>query len=206
MKSRSVSKLVGSDRRAEGGRDLSRGCARILLEARHMISPARCALLGCIALTGCGAARDAAVTSFRILDAPANYVRQRIAGPETTTTTTTTTQTSESSDVVTPGRPITPQPGAQRRASTRNRSASSSGSTSRSSQTETTGPARVPAPSATPRPAASQTTQFPTARPVAGRPGYVYSIDPKGGIVDVTGYKSGDKAKDPYTQQIFIVP
>jgi hypothetical protein len=41
---------------------------------------------------------------------------------------------------------------------------------------------------------------------VPGRPGYVYSTDPNGGIVDVTGYKSGDKAKDPYTQQIFIVP
>jgi len=25
-------------------------------------------------------------------------------------------------------------------------------------------------------------------------------------MIDVTGYKSGDKAKDPYTKQIFIVP
>ncbi len=61
-------------------------------------------------------------------------------------------------------------------------------------------------PTATPRPKAVATQQFPTAKPVPGKPGYVYSIDPKGGIVDVTGYKSGDKAKDPYTQQIFVVP
>ncbi len=53
---------------------------------------------------------------------------------------------------------------------------------------------------------AAPTAQFPTAKPVPGKPGYVYSIDPKGGIVDVTGYKPGDKAKDPYTQQVFIVP
>jgi hypothetical protein len=41
---------------------------------------------------------------------------------------------------------------------------------------------------------------------VPGRPGYVYSLDPNGGMIDVTGYKPGDKAKDPYTKQIFIVP
>ncbi|MEO5719955.1 MAG: hypothetical protein ABIR71_00610 [Chthoniobacterales bacterium] len=61
-----------------------------------------------------------------------------------------------------------------------------------------------PAIASTPRPKSA--TQFPTAKPVPGKPGYVYSVDPKGGIVDVTGYKAGDKAKDPYTQQIFIVP
>jgi hypothetical protein len=41
---------------------------------------------------------------------------------------------------------------------------------------------------------------------VPGKPGFVYSIDSNGGMVDVTGYKSGDKAKDPYTHQVFIVP
>jgi hypothetical protein len=50
------------------------------------------------------------------------------------------------------------------------------------------------------------TTDFPIARPVPGRPGFVYSLDPNGGIVDVNGYKPGDKAKDPYTKQIFVVP
>jgi hypothetical protein len=67
--------------------------------------------------------------------------------------------------------------------------------------------ATQPRPSPTPRPPSTRPTQqFPIARPVPGKPGYVYSVDPKGGIVDVTGYNPGDKAKDPYTQQIFIVP
>ncbi|HTG44742.1 MAG TPA: hypothetical protein VK633_09445, partial [Verrucomicrobiae bacterium] len=51
---------------------------------------------------GCGTARHVAVTSFRVLDAPANYVRRHLDDRETTTTTTVTTQTS---DVATPGRP-----------------------------------------------------------------------------------------------------
>lgn len=50
------------------------------------------------------------------------------------------------------------------------------------------------------------TLNYPTAKPVPGKPGYVYSIDPKGGMIDVTGYNSGDKAKDPYSNEIFIVP
>jgi hypothetical protein len=62
---------------------------------------------------------------------------------------------------------------------------------------------RPPTAAARPTPAP---TNFPTARPVPGRPGFVYSLDPNGGIVDVNGYKPGDKAKDPYTKQIFIVP
>ena len=30
--------------------------------------------------------------------------------------------------------------------------------------------------------------------------------DPNGGYVDVTGYQSGSKVKDPYSQKIFLVP
>src|SRR5947207_6698903 len=53
----------------------------------------RTLLLGTLVLAGCHTAHDVAVTSFRVIDAPANYVRRRIdgsSGPETTTTTTTT--------------------------------------------------------------------------------------------------------------------
>lgn len=164
-----------------------------------MTSAARLLLVSGIILTGCGTAKKAAVSTFRVLDAPARYVRERIdPAPATTTTTTTTTETS---DVVTPGRPVTSTPPPVQRNVTQNRTAGASGRSSSSPSarsTATAGP-RTGASSAPP-------TQFPTARPVPGRPGYVYSVDPKGGIVDVTGYKSGDKAKDPYTQQIFIVP
>jgi hypothetical protein len=171
---------------------------------------ARLLLLAALIFTGCGrtreVARSAAVTTFRVIDAPANYVRRKIdaqeeaeAAPITTTTTTTTTGdvTVGSSDVVTPGRPVPPRTRVV---------------TNTPANPGTTVPAPTPrvrrdtttaAPQPQPTPAASD---FPTARPVPGKPGFVYSIAPDGGIVDVTGYKSGDKAKDPYTKQIFIVP
>ena len=170
----------------------------------HMVSVARLILLLTIVFTGCTrtrqAARDVAVTTFRVIDAPANYVRRKIDEEEGVgTTTTTTVQQTEvgSSDVVTPGRPVPPR---------------------REVVTTTTPPpnTRNVAPGPTPRPPRRETvtapttpapqTDFPTARPVPGKPGFVYSISPEGGIVDVTGYKAGDKAKDPYTKQIFIVP
>ena len=48
---------------------------------------------------------------------------------------------------------------------------------------------------------------LPTARPVPGRTGYVYSpYSPNSGYVDVTGLASGSQAKDPYTGRIFVVP
>ena len=170
----------------------SRGCPKNRLDA-HMRLSARLLILTGLILAGCGTARDVAVNSFRVLDAPANFVRRRLDSP-VTTTTTTTVETARVSDVSTPGRPVTAPPPA-----TINRRPVRTTASSPTARTK-------PAPSATPRPKPTHTTQFPTAKPVPGKPGYVYSIDPKGGIVDVTGYKPGDKAKDPYTQQIFIVP
>ncbi len=62
-------------------------------------------------------------------------------------------------------------------------------------------------PSATPAARSSTTADFPVAKPVPGKPGYVFSpFDPAGGYVDVTGYQSGAKVKDPYSQKIFLVP
>ena len=173
-----------------------------------MRSPAFLALAFAFGLGGCTTARHVAESSFRIIDAPANYIRRHIDNDETTTTTVT-----QSSDVVTPGRAVTgpppPPPVAttQRRSSVRTQSADASvQNANRTARTTTTASPRTSAPSVPPRPSSPQTAQFPTAKPVPGKPGYVYSVDPQGGIVDVTGYKSGDKAKDPYTQQIFIVP
>ena len=154
-----------------------------------MTAIARCFALLCLVLTGCTTAKKVAVSSFRVVDAPARYVRDRIDPPVTTATTTTQT-----SDVANPGHPIaTPTPAANARSTTAKRPASSA-ATAPSTSTSAT-PRNPPAPST-----------FPTARAVPGRPGYVYSLDPNGGIVDVTGYKSGDKAKDPYTKQVFIIP
>src|SRR6059036_192363 len=48
---------------------------------------------------------------------------------------------------------------------------------------------------------------FPTAKAVPGKPGYVFSpFDASGRYIDVSGYPSGSRAKDPWTDKIFIVP
>ena len=170
-----------------------------------MISSARFLVLLCLLLAGCGTAKKAAVTTFRVVDAPARYVRDRIDPPETTTTTTTV-----ESDVVNPGHLIATPTAPPTTASARVATTGSNTSTARPQRPLGSSGAAgtaVPRPvsSGTPRPAPAP-VDFPTARPVPGRPGFVYSLDPNGGIVDVNGYKSGDKAKDPYTKQIFIVP
>lgn len=165
-----------------------------------MMSAARLLVFGTLLLAGCRTARNVAVTTFHVVDAPAKYIRDRLDNGESTTTTTTTT--TEVSDVSNPGQPVNSPPPKVAHHQTTTRSTSSSAESSK--RTETTTPPRKSVTSA-PRSSPAPTT-FPTAKPVPGKPGYVYSIDPKGGIVDVTGYKPGDKAKDPYTKQIFIVP
>jgi hypothetical protein len=47
---------------------------------------------------------------------------------------------------------------------------------------------------------------FPTATRVPNKPGFVFSPSDPSKYVDVSGYPSGSKAKDPYSGKIFIVP
>jgi len=191
---------------------LSPSSAKLGKTAR-MTSVARLLVPVLIVLTGCGGARekarDVAVTTFRVIDTPARYVRNRIDESEGQTTTTTTTETA-TSDVVTPGRPVAPAP--QRPVTPPARTTTAATATT------------SPAPRATPRPTASGTAsasqrqastppapagtpaaEFPTAKAVPDKPGFVLSPY-DGAFVDVTGFKSGDKARDPKTRQIFIVP
>jgi hypothetical protein len=161
-------------------------------------------LLGLVVLTGCRAAHDVAVTSFRVLDAPANYVRRHIDRQTETTTTTTTTATSDS--VTTPGRTVTPATtNTQQRTTT-----AQTGPRTKPSPSPKSSPATVTEkskPSPSPSHSSSAQSQLPTAKPVPGKPGYVFSpFDPGGGYVDVTGYSSGQKVKDPYSGKIFLVP
>ncbi len=58
-----------------------------------------------LSFAGCRTAKDVAVTSFRVIDAPAHYIRRHI-DEEPGTATTTTTTTTYQSDAVTPGTPI----------------------------------------------------------------------------------------------------
>jgi hypothetical protein len=69
-----------------------------------------------------------------------------------------------------------------------------------------TQPSPTSTPRATPRVTTNE-TQFPVAKPVPGKPGFVYSpCESNGTMIDVTGYSSGQKVKDPGTNKIFIVP
>jgi len=58
----------------------------------------------------------------------------------------------------------------------------------------------------TPSPRAQTAVHFPTAKPVPNKPGYVFSPSDPSKYVDVTGYPSGSKVKDPYSGKIFLVP
>ena len=170
----------------------------------HLSHAIRLLMLGATFLVGCRTAHNLAVTSFRVIDAPANYVRRHIDENEGATTTTTTTTTYQS-DVVTPGQPIvTPSPTPQRR--TTRRYAGSETNREKSETRRQTEPEKSRAASQGTT-TSTASAKIPYAKPVPGKPGYVYSpFDPNGGYVDVTGYAAGSKAKDPYSGKIFIVP
>ncbi len=167
----------------------------------------RILLLGTLALGGCQTAHDVAVTSFHVIDAPANYVRRKIDAPSTTTTTTTAT-TTVTSDSVTPGRTVTAPPNNRPPQQPRQVTAPPKPSPSASPRPRSaTVENPKPSPGAAPRSTTNQPTQFPTAKSVPGKPGYVFSpFDPNGGYVDVNGFPSGSKVKDPYSGKIFLVP
>ena len=176
-----------------------------------MKGAAKIGLLGSLVLTGCQTAHDAAVTSFRVLDAPAAYIRRHIDSaeePQTTTTTSvasyattppgTTPQTTTSQYPTSSPPPATNERSvtAEKHASTPPVGTSQTGRENASSN-----------PKASPTPQTASQTQFPYGKPVPGKPGYVYSpFDRNGGYVDVTGYSPGSKVKDPYTGKIFLVP
>ncbi len=147
-----------------------------------MIRGAALTFLLTLTVFGCRTAENVASTSAAVVTAPVHLFRH---GEHSNTETT-----------VYEGR--SPQ------------TVTSSSTTSPLSQQDETRPstAVTPRPSATPRSSSSNSAaQFPVAKPVPGKPGYVFSpYDPNGGYVDVTGYQSGSKVKDPYSQKIFLVP
>ena len=163
-----------------------------------MIRGAALTFLLTLTVFGCRTAENVASTSAAVVTAPVHLFRH---GERPTTETT-----------VYEGQPVVetapPQPTATPLRAPR--TATSSTATSPSPQEEETRPptALTPRPSATPRSSSSNSAaQFPVAKPVPGKPGYVFSpYDPNGGYVDVTGYQSGSKVKDPYSQKIFLVP
>jgi hypothetical protein len=155
---------------------------------------------------GCRTAKDVAVTSFRVIDAPAHYIRRHIDEESPTTATTTATATKYQSDAVTPGTPVGPNPPSSQSESVSEERPSAEVETKKSANRPVpTGPKPKPTPVADAM--VKQSPEIPYAKPVPGKPGYVYSpFDTSGGYVDVTGYKPGSKVKDPYSGKIFMVP
>jgi hypothetical protein len=156
------------------------------------------AFLLSMAICGCRTAENVASTSAAVVTAPAHFVGKKLRGEETSTETTDTT-VYENQPVETAPPPPQPIPARSPRTIT---STTTTASPPQQSETHTSTSATSPQITST-NPAA----QFPVAKPVPGKPGYVFSpYDPNGGYVDVSGYPSGSKVKDPYSQKIFLVP
>ncbi len=176
-------------------------------------------LLAPFVLPSCETAHQAAVSTFRVVDAPAAYVRRQLEvdqGPQTTTTTTTETQVYSDTQGYPPSQPypvqqVPPPPPpvqTQRRIVTQENNPPPAeprpSATPRLVRSEN-GPRTQP--NSAPRTTSSQNADLPYGKPVPGKPGYVFSpYDKNGGYVDVTGYSPGQKVKDPYTGKVFLVP
>jgi len=173
----------------------------------------RALLLAAVLLAGCGTTRnvavssyhvtrDAAVGSYRVATAPVHYALRRHSNEPTMVGTTDAIE----SDVTQPGHPapstqVAPAPPRSQKADTA-RTEKKPGTASTVARTETTEP--EPKLSSA---AEGSSAAFPTAKAVPGKPGYVFSpFDTSGRYVDVSGYTSGTKVKDPWTDKIFIVP
>jgi hypothetical protein len=167
-------------------------------------------LAGCgttrnVAATSYHLTRDVAVGSYRVATAPVHYALRRNRG-QVSTWETASEETIES-DVTEPGRPITESEVTstqQQQARIERNRAPDAPSTAapRVARKEPTQPKPKPSSGASSAP-----PEFPTAKLVPGKPGYVISpFDSSERYVDVTGYTSGSKVKDPWTNKIFIVP
>ena len=155
-----------------------------------------------VAICGCRTAEEVASTSAAVVTAPAHFVSRKLGGENTETTDTTAYETQPVETMPPPPQPI---PTRSPRAMT-----STTTTTSSPPQQNETHPSTSVAshPAATPQSSSTNSAaQFPVAKAVPGKPGYVFSpYDPNGGYVDVSGYPSGSKVKDPYSQKIFLVP
>ena len=155
-----------------------------------------------VAVCGCRTAENVASTSAAFITAPAHYVSRKLGGEQTTTETTDTT-VYENQPVETAPPPPQPTPARSPRTITSTTTASSP-----PQQNEAYPPASATSHPVTPQSSSTNSAaQFPVAKAVPGKPGYVFSpYDPNGGYVDISGYPSGSKVKDPYSQKIFLVP
>lgn len=154
-----------------------------------------------ILLIGCAVARS----SYHVITAPVRLFTggSEQSTPPPVTTTTTTTTVAAGSDVAAPGRPVASPAHAQRRVQETSIAGESPSPSSATHKRQDQAKAKTsPSPHASP-----VAVEFPTAKAVPGKPGYVFDpFDANGGYIDVSGYAPGSKVKDPATKRIFIVP
>jgi hypothetical protein len=147
-------------------------------------------------------ARAVAVGSYRVASAPVHYVTGK-RGDESSTMVGTETP----SDVANPGQPIPPEMASASQQQTRveaergqSRGSTGASVTSRKEAAQSLSSVSTSG-------ASAPSTAFPTGKLVPGKPGYVFSpFDQEGRYVDVSGFPSGTKVKDPWTDKIFLVP
>jgi hypothetical protein len=180
-----------------------------------MKRPILVSLLAALAFASCETAHKAAVSTYRVVAAPVTYVGHKLGVDEENQQTTTTETSAYSGTAVNPPpqpypvRQPSPPVQAQGPVVTTGQQPPSQPklqptATPRVVQSENPPPPNSPTPRTT---TASQNADLPYAKPVPGKPGYVFSpFDKNGGYVDVTGYSPGQKVKDPYSGKIFLVP
>jgi hypothetical protein len=148
-------------------------------------------------------ARAVAVGSYRVASAPVHYATRK-RGDESSTIVGTET----ASDVTNPGQSI-PPPEMASGSQQQPRVEAERGQNRRSSGTSVTSRKEAPQSSTTvpSSRASAPSSAFRTGKLVPGKPGYVFSpFDKEGRYVDVSGFPSGTKVKDPWTDKIFLVP
>jgi hypothetical protein len=144
-------------------------------------------------------ARAVAVGSYRVATAPVHYATRKVSGEPTMVGTTETT----SSDVRQPGQRMPPEMASAPQTAAERRQSQNSSEVPRTTRKETT---HYSTKAGSSRPSASQ-ENFPTAKSVPGKAGYVFSpFDTEGRYVDISGFAPGTKVKDPWTDKIFLVP
>ena len=140
----------------------------------------------------CAVSCETAHDIGRTITAPVRYVLNE---PEPAPATNT-------SDVTNPGQPVAvPSPRPTPRAASRKLNRPSATASARVAANKSS-PKQSPSPQKS-----ASAAQFPVAKPVPGKPGLVFNpFNANGGYIDVSGYASGSKVKDPDSQKIFIVP
>jgi hypothetical protein len=148
-------------------------------------------------------ARAVAVGSYRVASAPVHYATRK-RGDESSTIV----GTEAPSDVTNPGQSIQPPETVsasqqQSRVKAERRQSGTSGLSS----TTISGETGQSSTSTSASRASSSKANFPTAKAVPDKPGYVFSpFDKERRYVDVSGFAPGTKVKDPWTDKIFLVP